>query len=96
MSETKTKEELAATIDLAEWQWIKPHSERGGLITVSPEIELAEAGFRIAADDAAVVGDWIASGLIAKPTLEELAAWDREPARRFPVLIVSPYILMTK
>jgi len=96
MSETKTKEELAATIDLAEWQWIKPHSERGGLITVSPEIELAEAGLRIAGDDAAVVGDWIASGLIGRPTLEELAAWDREPTRRFPVLIVSPYILMQK
>ena len=96
MSEKRTKEELAVTVDLAEWQWIKPHCERGGLITVSPELELAEAGFRIASDDAAVVGEWIAGGLIGKPTAEEIEVWDREPARRFPVLIVSPYVLMTK
>jgi len=96
MSEAKTKEELALTIDEAEWQWIRPHCERGTLITVSPELELAEAGFRIAGDDAAIVGGWIADGLIAKPTASEIEAWDREPARRFPMLIISPYILMTK
>ncbi len=96
MSETRTKEELAATVDVAEWQWIKPHCERGVLITVSPGLELAEAGFRIATDDAAAVGAWIAEGVIGKPTAEEIGEWDREPARRFPVLIVSPYILMQK
>jgi hypothetical protein len=96
MSETRTKEELALTIDEAEWQWIKPHCERGALITVERGLELAEAGFRIAADDAATVGTWIAEGLIAKPTSEEIEAWDREPARRFPLLIISPYVLMAK
>lgn len=96
MNETRSKEELAATIDVAEWQWIKPHCERGVLITVSGELELAEAGYRIAADDAGTVGGWIAAGLIGKPTAEEIGEWDREPARRFPVLIISPYILMGK
>ncbi len=96
MSETRTKEELAATIDVAEWQWIRPHCERGVLITVSEERELAEVGYRVADDDAGTVGGWIAAGLIGKPTAEEVAAWDREPARKFPVLIVSPYILMQK
>lgn len=96
MSEAKTKEELAVTIDEAEWQWIRPHCERGTLITVSAALELAEAGFRIAQDDAATVGSWIEGGLIGKPTREEIEAWDSEPTRRFPMLIVSPYILMSK
>jgi hypothetical protein len=96
MNETRSKEELAATIDVAEWQWIKPHGERGALITVAPELELAEAGYCIAADDAVQVGRWIEGGLIGKPTAEEMAAWDGEPTRRFAVLIVSPYVLMGK
>lgn len=96
MSEKRTKEELAAAIDVAEWQWIKPHGDRDALITVAKSLELAEAGFRIAADDAAVVGEWIAGGLIGKPTAAEIEEWDRDPTRLFPVLIISPYILMAK
>jgi hypothetical protein len=96
MSEEKTKEELAVTIDEAEWQWIKPHCERGALITVARELDLAEAGFRIASDDAATVGGWIGEGLIGKPSAGEIEEWDREPTRRFPLLIVSPYVLMSK
>jgi len=96
MSAKITQEELAVTIDEAEWQWIKPHGERGVLITVARGLDLAEAGARIAADDTAVVGEWIAGGLIGKPTAEEIAAWDKEPTRRFAMLIVSPYILMAK
>ena len=96
MSETQTKEDLALTIDEAEWQWLKPHSERGILITVAEDLDLAEAGLRIAADDTATVGEWIRSGRVGKPTAEEIAAWDSEPARRFAMLIISPYILMRK
>ena len=96
MSDTSTKEELALAIDVAEWQWIKPHCERGTLITVARELDLAEAGFRIASDDAEIVGAWIESGLVGKPTAGEIAEWDSEPTRRFPMLIISPYILMTK
>lgn len=96
MSEAKTKEELAMTIDEAEWQWIKPHCERGALITVNSGLDLAEAGFRIATDDATLVARWIEAGLIAKPTLAEIEAWDREPTRCFPLLIVKPYVLMMK
>lgn len=96
MSEAKTKEELALSIDVAQWQWIKPHCELGTLITVDEKLELAEAGFMIAADDVPVVGGWIDSGMIAKPTAAEIEAWDREPTRRFPILIISPYVLMAK
>src|SRR5690349_8795916 len=94
MSEVTTKDEMAMTVDEAEWQWLKPHSERGVLITVAPDLDLAEAGFRIAKDDAEIVQAWIRGGRLGKPSPEQLAAWDLLPDKRFQMLIVSPYILI--
>lgn len=94
MNEKLSREELAATIDEAQWQWLKPHLERGALITVAASLELAEVGERIAADDTERVTAWIAAGAVGKPTAAQVADWDREPARKFLLLIVSPYVLM--
>ena len=94
MSEVTTKENLALTIDEAEWQWLKPHTERGVLIIVADGLDLAEAGFRIARDDAELVRSWIVTGRLGKPTPEQIATWDQTPELRFQMLIVSPYILM--
>lgn len=90
----KTKEELASTIDEAEWEWLKPHLERGALITVAVALDLAEAGARIAADDTETLAAWISSGKVGRPTLEEIDAWDREPRKKFLTLIISPYVLI--
>jgi len=90
----KTREELALNIDEAQWQWLKPNLERGALITVTAALDLAEAGEKIAADDASVVSAWIASGQIGKPTAEEIEAWDKEPGKKFLTLIISPYVLI--
>lgn len=94
MKEKKTREELALNIDEAQWQWLKPNLERGALITVTAALDLAEAGVKIAADDAVVVTAWIAAGQIGKPTLEEIEAWDKEPGKKFLTLIISPYVLI--
>ena len=68
MSGPRTREELALTIDEAEWLWLKPHLERDMLITVAGALDLAEAGERIAADDSDQVSAWITAGKIGKPT----------------------------
>lgn len=88
------REELALNIDEAEWQWLKPHLERGALITVAGSLDLAEAGERIALDDSTSVAAWVAAGTIGKPTAEEIAAWDKEPDKKFLTLIISPYVLI--
>jgi hypothetical protein len=88
------KEELAATIDMAEWGWLRAHLERGGLILVSVDMDLAETGRRIASDDTAVVSSWIASGKIGKPSAVQISQWDEEKGKRFQMLIVSPYVLI--
>ena len=85
---------LADEIEDVEWHWLRPHLERSALIVVDPALDLAEAAARIAADDTAAVGAWIASGHLAKPTLEQIAVWDADPVRAFRMLIVQPYVLV--
>ncbi len=90
----KSKEELALTIDEAEWQWLRPHLERGSLIVVAPGLDLAEAGYRIAEDNASMVNKWIESGKLGRPTPAQMEAWNASPTKLFQMLIVSPYILL--
>lgn len=91
---TPTRDELSRTIDEAEWQWLRAHLERGGLIVVSPELDLAETGVSIAADDVAIISRLLSSSLLAKPTIEQIAVWDNERSKKFLMLIVSPYVLI--
>lgn len=88
------KEELALTIDTAEWGWLRAHLERDGLIVIAADMDLAEAGWRIANDDTPVVSSWIDSGKIGKPSAVQIAEWDEDKGKHFQMLIVSPYILI--
>lgn len=94
MTEKNSFEELALQVDEADWSWLKPHLERGALITVSPSIDLAEAGERIAADDSITVSAWISAGKIGKPAEEDIEIWNRTPGKKFLTLIISPYVLI--
>jgi len=81
-------------IEDVEWHWLRPHLDRGALIVVAPALDLLEAAARIAADDSERVGAWIAGGQLAKPSLEQITAWDADPTRAFRMLIVQPYVLI--
>ena len=89
-----TREELALTVDTAQWEWLRPHLEQGGLIVVSPDLELVEAGFGIAVDDTEAVGEWVAAGMLAKPSAFQVFDWDAASDTMFRILIVSPYVLI--
>jgi hypothetical protein len=90
----KTREELALNIDEAKWQWLKPHLERGALITVAAALDLSEAGERIAADDSETLTAWISAGMVGRPTAEKIEEWDNEPGKKFLTLIISPFVLI--
>ncbi len=89
-----SQEELALQVDVAEWSWLRAHLERGGVIIVDQTLDLVEAGRTIAADDSATVTAWIESGRLAKPGVEQIAAWDAMPGKTFRTLIISPYVLI--
>ncbi len=89
-----TKEELALQVDVAEWSWLRAHLERGGLIVVDREMDLAEVAERIARDDTETVGAWIEAGKLSKPDEDQIAAWDANSEASFSTLIISPYVLI--
>ena len=87
------KEELAAKIDTADWQALRAHLERGGVILVDPLLDLVEVGVALAEDDVKSVERWLSSGLISKPSAQQVQNWDAEKGKTFLCLIVSPYVL---
>jgi hypothetical protein len=89
-----TKEELALTIDETDWSWLRAHLERGGLILVNDSLDLAEAALKVAADDVAVIEQWISAGKLGKPTEAQILHWNEEKQKKFSMLIVSPYVLI--
>jgi hypothetical protein len=91
---TEIKEELTAKIDVAEWRMLRAHLERGGLIVVDGLLDLTEVGVGVAADDVKAIERWIMSGLLGKPTAQQIEQWDTTKEKLFSCLIVSPYVLI--
>jgi hypothetical protein len=88
------RQELDRQVDVAVWEWLKPHNERGALIVVAGGLSLVEVGERLAADDTATVASWLADGRIARPSAEQCVCWDAKPSCRFAMLVISPYVLV--
>lgn len=88
------REELAETLDEAEWNWLAPHARRDSLILVSPDLDLLDVGVAIANDNVLYVQRWIAEALIQKPSPAQLSDWNGHQEKRFKALIVQPYVLV--
>jgi hypothetical protein len=91
---TDFREELAQTLDEAEWNWLSPHARRDSLIVVSQKLDLVDVGVAIAQDDASKVTHWIEEALIQKPSPNQLSDWNQNQMKRFNALIVQPYVLV--
>lgn len=89
-----TREELTQQIDVAEWGWLRAHLERGGLIMVSPDLDLVETALVLAANETDKVQAWIDAGKLAKPSITQIQNWDQDQGKRFKTLIVSPFVLV--
>ena len=89
-----SRDELGSPLAEVEWHWLRLHLERDAVIVVAPDLDLEEAAAQIAADNSAAAAAWIAEGRLTKPTLEQLASWNAEPAKRFRMVIVRPYVLI--
>jgi len=91
---TAVREKLAESLDQAHWDWIKPHADRDRVIVVAPELTLLTVGEAVAQDQAQQIEAWIVGGKLAKPSQDQLAAWNGEPKRLFMCLVVDPYVLI--
>lgn len=82
--------------DLAQvsWRELRIHLRRDAIVTVAPDLNLVTVAGAVAGDDTSAVGEWIAGGQLAKPTVAELAEWETFLDKPFLMLIVQPYILI--
>jgi len=81
-------------IGLAAWHTLLPHAARDSIVVVNPGLDLAEVGVAVATDNVSSVQRWISEALITKPTVEQMADWERDRSRQFQTLIVQPYVLI--
>ena len=90
----KLKEKMKQKIDTAKWSYLKPHADRGGLLVVSPDLDLSEVGVLMAQDDVLKIESWLAQQKIERPSEGMLELLEKEPSRTFAFLIVQPYVLI--
>lgn len=88
------RKKLAEELDTVDWRALRAQAGRDSVILVAAELELVEVACCVAKDRSTEVAGWIGSGQLRKPTVEELAAWEREPDKSFRMLIVAPYVLI--
>lgn len=88
-----SKEELALTIDEADWSCLRAHLGRGGLILVDDSLDLADTAHRVAADDIESIQQLVEQGMVGKPTDAKIRSWEENVDKKFAMLIVSPYVL---
>ncbi|MGB2924220.1 MAG: DUF2288 domain-containing protein [Limnothrix sp.] len=94
MSDSDLRKQLQSGFGESQWQDLAPHAGRDALIWVHPSLDLLMVGEAIATDNSALVGKWMAGTLLRKPTLEELDQWSHDAVRKFPTLIVQPFVLV--
>lgn len=80
-----------ATVD---WRALRVHLRRDSVILAAPDLDLVEVACCVAGDRVAAVAGWIDAGRLRKPGEGELAAWEKELAKPFRMLIVAPYLLI--
>lgn len=76
------------------WHDLKPHAERGAVFVVSQDLELMEVAMAVRDDVVDKVQGWLASGALARPSTEKLAALDANPTIEMSFVIVQPYVLI--
>jgi len=92
--QAELKQELARQVVEAVWSDLRSQLGRDALILVAPELDLLTVGLKIAGDETGPVTGWIDTGLLAKPSAEQLGAWESQPEKPFAMLILQPYILI--
>jgi hypothetical protein len=75
------------------WSELQRYFAGGTLISVAPELDLIDAGARIAADDKVSVQDWMNAGLLHRVSDAQAMQWLAQDALLWTV-VVKPWILV--
>ncbi|KFI07787.1 DUF2288 domain-containing protein [Massilia sp. BSC265] len=75
------------------WSELARHFASGSVIYVSEELDLIDVALRIAHDDKASVGKWMAAGTVAKVSDVQAQTWTAADATLW-ASVVSPFVLV--
>ena len=70
-----------------------PHYRRGALIIVGPSCALLDVALAVAEDRAEVVEEWLATGVVYRPSVTQIAQWCMDEAVRLEFVITQPFVL---
>lgn len=84
---------LKSEIHRVDWEPLRPHAKRGGLVLVDSDLDLLDVAVAVATDDSALVQRWMEARALRHPTGEQIEAWRNETGERFTAVIVQPYVL---
>lgn len=88
------RETLVASMGPIEFSDLRPHIVRGAVITVDASLDLLEVGEAVARDDKERIAAWLATGLLSKPSLEQIERWAKTEGPAWTVLVVQPFVLL--
>jgi hypothetical protein len=77
------------------WPELERHFARGVLLTVSPELDLVEAGAHMIHDDKHIINTWLDSGALGKTSVDDARRWsESEPESELWAVVVAPWVLV--
>ncbi len=90
---TDLRDKLRSEVHATGASELLPHHRREALFLVAEHVDFLEVAEAIANDAADLVAERIAAGHIYRPSLAQLADWCVDPAVRFQIVILQPYVL---
>ena len=94
IGEAAIRGKLEDSAGLVAFDDLRAHLERDAVFVVAATLSLVECGVRVAMDDVALVGRWLESQELRKPSHTERATWPEDPDRRWMALVVQPFVLV--
>ena len=92
--ELSLREKLSNQLGDAPWRNLREHAARDGLVCCRLGEDILEAAVAIAEDNTAWVSQAIESGLLYKPSAEQLAFLEKKQETLFRFLIVQPFVVV--
>lgn len=87
------RDKLARELMATEWRMLAMHYRRDALFMVRRSVSLLDAAVAVAEDRTEEVRGWLEAGSLARPSPEEIEAWEAESGTKFVSAVVQPYVL---
>ncbi len=92
-SEELLRHKLNSETGRIAWKELERHFARGAVVKVARGLDLVDVALKMAGDDQAAVGKWLAEGQVARASTEDARDWNaRQPT--FWAVVAAPWVLV--